>query len=107
LRNNVPVLSVHGNTLRYVTLSQAQEMQELGSAKRVSRIKAPLKIQLTHLERVDGNSPASISYAEILANVGVPLGGEGKTVSHSRMQQIQAKVAEFAKASFADRLVTA
>lgn len=104
-RNSVPVYSVHGNVLRYVTVSQAEDM--LGkTAKRVSRIKAPLKIQLTQLERVDGNSPASISYSEALANVGLAI-RRGETVSRSRMQAIQAKVAAFAKPSWSDRCVTA
>jgi hypothetical protein len=104
-RNRVPVYSVHGNILRYVTESQAEELLEK-SAKRVSRLKAPLKIQLTQLERFDTNSPASISFSESLANVGLAL-RRGESISRSRMEAVQAKVASFAKASWADRVVTA
>jgi hypothetical protein len=105
-RQCVPVYSIHGNEIRRATVADAEYMLESGIAKRVSRLKAPLKIQLTQLERFDTNSPASISFSESLANVGLAL-RRGESISRSRMEAVQAKVASFAKASWADRVVTA
>jgi hypothetical protein len=107
-RQCVPVYSTHGNELRRTTVADAEYMLEVGTAKRVSRLKAPLKIQLTQLERVDGSSPCSISYQEALANVGISdKRGDHNFVSRSRMKAVQEKVAAFAIPSWQDRVVTA
>jgi hypothetical protein len=106
-RDRVPVISFHGHVIRYTSVAEAEQlMLRIKNAKRVSRLKAPLKIQLTQLERFDTNSPASISFSESLANVGLAL-RRGESISRSRMEAVQAKVASFAKASWADRVVTA
>jgi hypothetical protein len=105
-RDRVPVISFHGHVIRYTSVAEAEQLIENKNAKRVSRLKAPLKIQLTQLERFDTNSPASISFSESLANVGLAL-RRGESISRSRMEAVQAKVASFAKASWADRVVTA
>jgi hypothetical protein len=106
-RNKVPVYSTHGNHLRYTTLADAEALIELGNAKRVSRLKAPLKIQLTQLERVDGSSPCSISYQEVLANVGLShRRGEHNFVSAKRKRQVQEKIGNFLP-SWRDRVVSA
>jgi hypothetical protein len=102
-KSNVPVYSVNAqskseNPLRYVTEVQAKELLSTGKAKRVS--KYPFRIQLMTPERVDRDSCTSISFGEMLGNVGL-IGNKG---FHA---MCQAKVAAFAEPSWQDRVVTA
>jgi hypothetical protein len=75
-REVVPVYSRNATSskekpLYHVSRVEALDLIDLGTAKRVSARKAPLKIQLIQLVTPDVNSPAAISFQEIQANAGI------------------------------------
>lgn len=81
-KNTVPVYSMKAESLGdrkyilfYVTEKRGRELLNECKANRVSKKQEPLKIQLIQLVTPDINSPCSIGFKEVQANVG--LGSDG------------------------------
>jgi hypothetical protein len=90
-KNVVPVYSRNATSSRetplyYLSQKEAMALIENGQAKRVSRLKAPLKVQMLNLVIPDVNSPCSISFNEMEANAGL-------TGTKGYIRRVQEKIA--------------
>jgi hypothetical protein len=75
--------------MRYVGLAEARDMVCLGSARWLNRFHNA--VMLVYLERGEKPSPASLSFSECMANVGLS-STRGQRISLGRERHVQSKV---------------